>query len=149
MKNLVLVILFSLISLVSFSQKPNFKVETTLENDGSITKNITVFKDPLMSYATLKAKIVNTDTLFYFVYKDQQYTHIISYQSTQYLTKDEVINIFKSSHLIKDKVVDNAKCGNILVSKGPLKSIIFYGEIGWGSLNLSMTETNFNYFINE
>ncbi len=149
MKNLLLAILFSLVASVSFSQKPNFKTETTLENDGTVSKLITVFKDPLMSYATLSAKVMGSDTLYFFHYRDQRYSHIITYESTNYMTKDDVVKIFNSAQLIKDKVVDNAKCSEITVSKGPLKSITISSGNGWGSLNVSMTQSNFKYFIGE
>jgi hypothetical protein len=149
MKNLILVVLFSLVSLVYFSQVPNFKTETTLENDGSISKLITVFKDPLMSYATLAAKVIGSDTSYFFHYRDQRYSHIVTYETTNYMTKDDVVKIFNSVKLIKDKVVDNAKCGEVTISKGILKSITISNGFGWGVLNVSMTESNFKYFIGE
>jgi hypothetical protein len=146
MKNILLIATL-LISLTTLSQKPIFKTETTLENDGSISKTVRIYDGSLISCATLKAKIVNSDTVFYFVYRDMQYTHLKTYEVTKYLTKDDVINFFKYAHMIKDKVVDNAKCGDILVARGDFNSIIFYGDKGWGSLNLQTTENNFNYFI--
>ena len=145
----ILSIVFVLITLVSFSQKQSsdFKVESTLNGDGSITKTITVSSEPLSGYVGLKARVNDNDTSYFFFYKDQRYTRINSYQTTEMLTKKDVVNILNAIRMVKNKSVDNAVYSNVTITRYGLGSIQFNGPIGYSFVNISNLDSNFNSFI--
>jgi hypothetical protein len=145
MKN-ILFILSIVMATISFSQ--NFKKETTLNGDGTITEKIIVSQEALTNYLSLKAVVSGNDTLYYFIYRDYTYTQIVSFQTTKYYTKDEVVKILDMMQKVKDKVVDNASYSPIRITRYGMGSIKFHGEVGFGYVNLPNLTKNFKSFIN-
>lgn len=140
----ILLTLISLVSFVSFSQ--NFKSETTLQSDGSITEIITISSDMLGAGVGLKAVVNGVDTMYFFYYRDQTYKTLVSYQTTQELSKEDVSNIIKMTNKVKSKEVDNANYSLIHLSRDMVGQIKFRGNVGFNYINIGVVEKRFNKF---
>lgn len=141
----ILLIISLIVTTISFSQ--NFKTETTLKSDGSIYKTVTISPDYLGAQVGLKA-IINTDTTFYFFYKDQTYTYVTSYQVVDNLTLNDVKTVINYIRQVKEKKVDNATFSSIYISR-LMGQIKFSGSVGYSYVNLNMLENNLNRFLNQ
>jgi len=144
MKN-ILTIIALLISTIGFSQ--NFKTETTLKEDGSVIKTVIIVPDALGNCVGLKA-VIDTDTAYYFFYKDQNYRHIVSYQTEGNFNTQDIKTILNYATQVKNNVVDNASYKSVRLTKS-MGSLYFYGTVGYSWLNLNIIQTNFNKFLNQ
>lgn len=115
MKTLTLIIA-TLITTLSFSQTG--REITTLNSDGSKKVRVVIADQSLSSAFSLYADIRNTDTLYFFQYRDLTYQYITSTETSQYYTKDEIFTILDKMDLARTGEYNYVESYEFRLSRG-------------------------------
>jgi hypothetical protein len=101
--------------------------------DGDTIKSYTVLSELPTSTISLRASVIGTDTTFYFLYRDNQYQVINSYESTTSLNSREMFELIQSMQKVSQKVLDDVSYKGIRISK-MMGGVIIWGNKGWNML---------------
>ena len=101
--------------------------------DGDTIKSYTVLNEIPTNTISLRASVIGTDTTFYFLYRDNQYQMINSYETTTSLNSREMFELISSMHKVSQKVLDDISYRNIRISK-MMGGVIIWGNRGWNML---------------
>jgi hypothetical protein len=101
--------------------------------DGDTIKTYTVLNELPTNTISLKASVIGADTTFYFLYRDNQYQVINSYESTTSLNSRDMFELISNMHKVSQKVLDDISYRGIRISK-MMGGVYIWGNKGWNML---------------
>jgi hypothetical protein len=132
MKNKILLTMLFFTVAGNVMNAQNWKEKISII-DGDTVKSYTILSELPTNTISLRATVIGTDTSFYFLYRNNEYQTINSYETTTSLNSSEMFELISNMHKVSQKVIDDVSYRDIRISK-MMGGVIIWGKRGWNML---------------
>lgn len=132
MKNKILLTMLFFTVVGNVMNAQNWKEKISII-DGDTVKSYTILSELPTNTISLRATVIGTDTSFYFLYRNNEYQTINSYETTTSLNSSEMFELISNMHKVSQKVIDDVSYRDIRISK-MMGGVIIWGKRGWNML---------------
>ena len=125
----------------------NWKEQVSIV-EGDTVKRYTILNELATNTISLRATVIGTDTAFYFLYRNNEFQVINSYESTTSLNSSEMFELISNMHKVSQKVIDDVVYRDIRISK-MMGGVYVWGNRGWNMLRnnrITQLEQNVRLF---